>query len=67
MSELAGYRVYWGTSASNLTNVASVPGASASSYKVTGLGKGTYYFKVTAYDINGTESPQSAVASKVIL
>ena len=67
MSELAGYRVYWGTSASNLTSVVNVPSASSSSYKITGLGKGTYYFMVTAYDINGTESPQSAVASKVIL
>lgn len=67
LGELAGYWVYWGTSASNLSKAVKISGASATSYTLTGLSSGTYYFKVTVYDVNGMESPRSDVASKVIL
>ena len=67
MVEVAGYRVYYGTSATSTTKVINVAGASVTAYKVTGLAAGTYYFKVSAYDTSGVEGPQSSVASKVIL
>ena len=67
MVEVAGYRVYYGTSATSTTKVINVTGASVTAYKLTGLAAGTYYFKVSSYDTSGVEGPQSSVASKVIL
>ena len=57
-SDLAGYKVYWGTSSGSYewnTDVKNV-----TSYEVTGLVEGdTYYFVATAYDFSGNESGYS--------
>lgn len=66
LTDLAGYRVNWGASASTLTQVAQVPNAAATSYTVTSLTPGTWYFAVKAYTTAGVESALSSVASKVI-
>lgn len=66
LTDLAGYRVNWGASASTLTQVAQVPTAAATSYTVTPLTPGTWYFGVKAYTTAGIESVLSSVASKVI-
>src|SRR5438093_7349036 len=51
---VAGYKLYYGTvSRSYLTNIDV---GNKTSYAVTGLAAGTYYFSVTAYDIRGNES-----------
>jgi hypothetical protein len=63
---LAGYRVYYGTSADALTESIDVAGATTTTYVINDLSPGTYYFTVTAYNAQGIESDQSNVASKTI-
>jgi hypothetical protein len=66
ISNLAGYRIYHGTSAASLTDVIQVPNPGISLYVVDNLGAGTHYFAITAYNTDALESDQSAVATKVI-
>lgn len=66
LTNLAGFKVYHGTSPSALTDVRTVAGAAALSYNFTALPSGTHYFAVSAYTVAGTEGQLSAVGSKVI-
>lgn len=66
LTNLSGYRIYYGTSASALTQMVQVPNAGIASYVVTGLTSGTYYFGVRAYNTTGAESDFSNVATKTI-
>lgn len=66
LTNLAGYRISYGTSATALTQVVQVANPSAVSYTVTGLAPGSYYFAVRAYTSGGTESALSNVASKTV-
>jgi hypothetical protein len=66
LSDLAGYRVYRGASASALNEITVVAGATSTSYTFNQLASGTHYFAVAAYNINGVESTLSAVGSKTI-
>lgn len=66
LTTLAGYRIYYGTSASSLTRTISVNTAGISSYVVTDLTPATYYFAITAYTSSGSESARSSVVSKTV-
>lgn len=66
LSELAGYRIYYGTSANNTNSMIEVPDGSVTGHTITGLTSGTYYFRASVYDTAGVESPQSGVVSKVV-
>lgn len=63
--DVAAYRIYHGTSASNLNRIVEVDG-NASTYTVTGLRSGTHYFAVTTVTSTGTESAFSQVGTKTI-
>jgi len=64
--DLAGYRVYHGTTANSLNDVVEVPGASATGYTWNQLAPGTHYFAVSAYTASGVESAMSPVGTKTI-
>jgi hypothetical protein len=66
ISDLAGYHVYYGVSASQLTTTITLSSATETSYIVNGLAPGTYYFAVVAYTSAGVDSAQSNVGSKTI-
>jgi hypothetical protein len=66
LTDLAGYRILHGSSASALSSVVQVPNAGLSSFLVDGLPIGTRYFAVRAYTSDGRESANSNVASKTI-
>jgi hypothetical protein len=66
VTTLTGYHVYYGTSQTNLTQSVAISGATTTSYEVTGLAAGTWYFAVAADAADGTESPQSALGSKTL-
>ena len=66
LSNLAGYRIAYGTSASALTQTVQVSNPSVTNYTIGNLSPGTYYFSVRAYTSNGTESANSNVSSKVV-
>jgi hypothetical protein len=63
---LIGYHVYYGTSESVMTQSVLVSGGATTTYEITGLAAGTWYFAVAADSADGTESAQSAVGSKTI-
>ena len=53
--DLAGYRVYYGTSSGHYNSVVDL--GKATKYNLCGLSEGeTYYFTVTAYDFSNNES-----------
>jgi hypothetical protein len=56
---LGGYRVYYGTDASSLTNVIEITDSSSVADEIDGLTSGTWYFGMTAFDVNHVESSLS--------
>ena len=66
LSELVGYRVYYGTSPDALQLQEEIVGVSETGVSISNLAPGTYYFAVTAYDVDGLESGFSQIVSKVI-
>lgn len=66
LTDLAGYRVHYGTSASNLGMRVDVGNPATTSVVVQDLAQGTWYFAISAYNHQGAESSRSNVVSKVI-
>ena len=66
LQNLAGYRIYWGTSQSSLSNSITVNNSGLSSFVVEQLSPATWYFAVSALNAQGVESSRSNVASKTI-
>jgi hypothetical protein len=66
LTNLAGYTIKYGTSASSLSSSVRVANPGLSSYQIDGLKAGTYYFGVTAYNSSGQTSSVSGVVSKTI-
>lgn len=66
LTNLAGYRIYYGTSSSALTQTINISSAGITSYVISNLSRGTYYFAITAYNSSGAESTRSTTVSKVI-
>lgn len=66
LTNLAGYRIAYGTSASALNQTIDISNPSLTTYVVDDLAAGTWYFAVKAYTSAGAESALSNVASKTI-
>jgi Putative Ig domain len=66
LSNLNGYRIYYGTSSSSLNKTIQISNPSLSSYVVENLLPGKYYFGVKALTSGGTESGMSNVGTKTI-
>ncbi|HEY5593629.1 MAG TPA: fibronectin type III domain-containing protein, partial [Nitrospiria bacterium] len=62
--DLAGYKVYYGTAPGSYGTPIDVGNQTA--YTVMGLGYGTYYFAVKAYDATGNQSGYSNEVTKII-
>jgi len=65
LNDLAGYRIYHGSSSSKLNNVIEID-AGLTSYVINNIPFGTHYFSISAIDTNGNESSRSNIASKVV-
>jgi hypothetical protein len=66
LTNLAGYRVYYGTAPNTLNQSLDVPSAGATDFVIQGLKTGLWYFAVVAYTNTGLESTHSSVVSKSI-
>ena len=64
LSELAGYRIHYGSTAGNYPNTVDVSDGSAQTATVNNLPAGIYYAVMTSYDSNGLESAYSAEVTK---
>jgi hypothetical protein len=66
LTNLAGYRIYYGTSASTLSRTIQVSNPGLSRYVVEDLTSATWYFTVRAYTTAGVESAASNTATKAV-
>jgi hypothetical protein len=66
ITNLAGYRVVYGTSSNNLSNSVVVSSPLITSAVIEALAPGTWYFAVKAYTTDSIESDLSNVVSKTI-
>lgn len=66
LTDLRGYRVYYGTSSNNLSSVLDVGTSGVTSTVVENLSPATWYFAVKAYNTSNVESSFSNIASKTI-
>lgn len=64
--DLAGYKIYWGTTPGAYTNSATIDTIGTTTYVVENLSPGTYEFVATAYNTSGIESRYSSPATKVL-
>lgn len=66
LTNLAGYKIDYGTSSASLTTSVQITNSGATSYTVPNLTSGTWYFAVQAYTNSGVQSGMSNIASKTI-
>lgn len=66
LSEIAGYKVYYGSSVGEYPNQIDITDSSATEVGVTSLSPGRYYFVITTLDTDGHESEFSAEVSITI-
>ena len=66
MSEIAGYRVYYGTEQGDYTEQVDVADSSTMEVTLNNLSTGTYYVVVTTYDMDGRESGYSEEVVKKV-
>jgi hypothetical protein len=67
LSNLAGYRVVYGASPSQMNQKLELPGATMTTVLIEELTSGTYYFAVKAYTSSGIESELSEVTYKTVM
>jgi Putative Ig domain len=66
LTNLAGYRILYGTSPTSLTRMIQVANAGLSRYVVENLASGRWYFSVRAYTSTGAESSGSNTADTTV-
>jgi hypothetical protein len=66
LSDIEGYRVYYGAQQGEYLKGADIKDGSAQSATVTGVPVGVYYVVMTTYDSNGIESGYSAAVKKTV-
>jgi hypothetical protein len=63
LNDLAGVKIYYGTSAANLSKVVQVASATQTTTTISNLAAGTWYFGGVSYTTTGAQSPMSTVVS----
>lgn len=66
LTDLAGFRIYYGNDPANLSNRIDINNPGVNSHTVDNLTTGTWYFESSAFNSAGVESVRSNRASKVI-
>ena len=66
LTDLAGFRLYWGTTPGMYTDSVTLTNPGLSTYVVENLTAGTYGFVTTAFNSSGEESAYSNLATKTV-
>jgi hypothetical protein len=66
LTNLAGFRIYYGTSASSLTQNVQLANPTVTTGMVESLASGTWYFSLKSYTTGGVESVGTTAVSKAI-
>jgi hypothetical protein len=67
LTDLAGYKIWYGRSPTALNPLVTLSNPNLTTYQVTHLTPGTWYFVVAAYSRDGKQGAPSPVASKKIV
>lgn len=66
LTDLAGYRIYYGRNRDNLTEVVVVNNPGLTRYVVENLSPANWYFSMTSLNARGVESARSSTATKTV-
>ena len=66
LTDLDGYKIYWGTTPGNYPNSVTINNESVTTYVVDDLAPGTYEFVSRSFNTSGVESAFSNTATKVV-
>ena len=66
LTNLAGYKIHYGKSSQDYTEVVALNNPSLNRYVLDSLPSGTYYFAITAYNSAGVESALSGEISTTL-
>ena len=66
LTDLAGFKIYYGKSSGNYSNTIRIDGSGITTYVVENLSPGAYYFAATAFSESGIESRYSGEAVKIL-
>ena len=66
LTDLAGYKIYYGTSSGNYSNQIRIDGVGMTTQVVNNLTPDTYYFVATAFNASEVESGFSGEATKIV-
>ena len=66
LTDLSGYKIYYGQSASTLDQVVTLDNPGLTRYVIENLSPATWYFAMTSYNSQGVESNRSTTASKTV-
>jgi Fibronectin type III domain len=66
LTDLAGYRIYYGTSPTQMNDSVQIKTTGVQTYVIDNLAAGTWYFAIMAVTSAGTESGLSNVVSLTI-
>ena len=66
LTDLAGYKIYYGTSSGDYPNVVTIDNPGLTSFLVENLGTATWYFVMTSFNTSDIESDYSFEVSKTI-
>jgi hypothetical protein len=66
LTDLTGYRIYYGTQRGNYSQSVAIGNPSSRSYTISNLSAGIYYMVVTSLDASDNESVPSAEISKIV-
>lgn len=66
LTDLAGFKLYAGPSSGSQTQIAQLANAATTSYAVSNLASGTWYFSISAYTNTGVESDRTGLVSTTI-
>jgi len=67
LTNLAGYRIRYGTATGSYTNVITLTNPGLTSYVIENLPPATYYFVMAAFDNQGAESANTSPVSKTVM
>ena len=66
LTDLAGYKLYYGRSTGSYDNSIQIDNSSVTTYRIDNLASNTYYVVVTSFDATGVESAYSGEAIRVV-
>jgi hypothetical protein len=65
LSDIGGYRIYYGVNKGDYANYVDIPDGTVQSITLRDLPAGTYFLAMTTYDVSGQESDLSPSVKKL--